>query len=165
MKKLKGMLKKNKGFTLIELMIVITVIAILAAMVLFGLGQAQARARDTQRMQLLRAVQTHLQAYASDQNGQYPGTQAITALYAAPLLPYSAAVVANQLQDPGNGSAATPPRDIRSQAPWAPVVYSYTSGPCTAAQTALGCRCQNLSGFVLQVVKEAGGSAFVCSPQ
>ena len=48
---------KNKGFTLIELMIVITVIAILAAIVLFGLGAAQKNARDVQRVQIMKSMQ------------------------------------------------------------------------------------------------------------
>ncbi|MCD6568701.1 type II secretion system protein, partial [bacterium] len=41
---------KNKGFTLIEMLIVISIIALLASMILVGMGGARAKARDSRRI-------------------------------------------------------------------------------------------------------------------
>jgi len=53
-------MQENKGFTLVELMIVIAILAILAAVVIFALNPAQlmARARDSQRISDLQALTT-----------------------------------------------------------------------------------------------------------
>ena len=53
-------MQDNKGFTLVELMIVIAILAILAAVVVFALNPAQlmARARDSQRISDLQALTT-----------------------------------------------------------------------------------------------------------
>lgn len=59
------MIKENKGFTLVELMVVITILAILAAIIIFALnpGQLFARARDSQRFSDLRALNTAINYY------------------------------------------------------------------------------------------------------
>lgn len=69
------MLKKNlqKGFTIVELLIVIVVIGILAALVLNAFGNVQAKARDTQRQTDIRSLATALEVYYND-NGNYPAT-------------------------------------------------------------------------------------------
>lgn len=43
------MYKKVKGFTLLEVMVVLAIIGILAGLVLFGISAAQRNARDTER--------------------------------------------------------------------------------------------------------------------
>jgi prepilin-type N-terminal cleavage/methylation domain-containing protein len=63
----------KKGFTLIELMIVIAVIGILAAIALVGLGQAQKAARDVQRKDYLNGIRTALECYYGVMGG-YPTT-------------------------------------------------------------------------------------------
>lgn len=63
----------SSGFTLIELMVVMTVIAILATMALYGLGKAQASARDTSRQQIMTGVQTALERYYGDEQVYPPG--------------------------------------------------------------------------------------------
>lgn len=67
--------KKNKGFTLVELLVVIAIIAILVVLILVALGVARQKARDSQRKTDLRSIQTALELYASD-NGTYPADQA-----------------------------------------------------------------------------------------
>lgn len=61
----------KRAFTLIELMVVISVIAILATIALFGFGKAQSAARDVQRAQSMNGIQAALERYYGD-NGGYP---------------------------------------------------------------------------------------------
>lgn len=63
----------KKGFTLVELMIVITVIAILATIAVVSFSRVQKQARDTKRKGDLRALATALQAYFTEKN-TYPGS-------------------------------------------------------------------------------------------
>ncbi len=67
------MLKKysQKGFTIVELLIVIVVIGILAALVLNTFSGAQKRARDTERTGDINALATQLEVYYNDK-GAYP---------------------------------------------------------------------------------------------
>ncbi|MFH1246451.1 MAG: type II secretion system protein [Candidatus Liptonbacteria bacterium] len=64
-------IKSSKGFTLIEMLIVIAVIGILASLVLVGLGPVQKRGRDARRISDLRQVQNALELYFSKE-GHYP---------------------------------------------------------------------------------------------
>lgn len=65
-------LKNNKkGFTIVELLIVIVVIGILALLVVTTYGGIQAKARNTKRSADVSAVQTQLEAFFS-QSGYYP---------------------------------------------------------------------------------------------
>lgn len=61
----------NSGFTLIELLIVISIIAILGALSSFGLKDAFANARNTQRLSDLKQYQTALEAYGNRGSGLY----------------------------------------------------------------------------------------------
>ena len=67
------MLKKTsqKGFTIVELLIVIVVIGILAALVLNTFSGVQRRARDTERQTDINSLATQLEVYYND-NGGYP---------------------------------------------------------------------------------------------
>lgn len=64
----------NKGFTLIEILIVVAIIAILASSVLVGFGPAQRQGRDARRLTDLRQVQTALELYYA-KCGYYPGNE------------------------------------------------------------------------------------------
>ena len=65
--------KSQSGFTIIELLIVIAIIAILAGVVLVNFQGAQAKARDTQRVSNMSALQAKLEEYYGTNNG-YPNT-------------------------------------------------------------------------------------------
>jgi prepilin-type N-terminal cleavage/methylation domain-containing protein len=66
-----GNKKNNRGFTIVELLIVIVVIGILAALVLNSFRGVQERARDTERRTDQNSVATQLEVYYTD-NGGYP---------------------------------------------------------------------------------------------
>ncbi|MBI4085659.1 MAG: type II secretion system protein [Candidatus Liptonbacteria bacterium] len=61
-----------RGFTLIEILIVVAIIAVLASAVLVGLGPVQRQGRDARRISDLRQVQTGLELYYT-KCGYYPG--------------------------------------------------------------------------------------------
>ncbi len=66
-------MKNNRGFTLIEMLIVIAIIAILAGIVLVGVSGFQASARDSRRIADVRNTQNLLELYYT-QHGEYPTT-------------------------------------------------------------------------------------------
>lgn len=68
---MKSLRNRSSGFTIIELLIVIVVIAILAGLVLNAFGNIQARARDTERRNDINAIHTQLELYYTD-NDEYP---------------------------------------------------------------------------------------------
>lgn len=105
--------KHQKGFTIIELLVVIVVIGILLALLIPNLFSAQARARDTRRKNDLRAMRDGLETYYNDK-GHYPGAGTL----AANIVP---AYMTALPSDPKGGAA-----------------YPYTPTPAgctTAAQT------------------------------
>ena len=59
----------KKGFTLLELLVVISIIGILSALLLANFNAARERARDTQRKGDIRNMQTALGVYYSDYGG------------------------------------------------------------------------------------------------
>ena len=63
----------RKGFTLIEILIVVAIIAILASIVLVGLGPTQQSGRDARRLSDIRQVQNALELFYN-KCGYYPGT-------------------------------------------------------------------------------------------
>lgn len=65
-------MRKERGFTLIELMVVIVIIAILAAVALPNFMGATERARESAVRSAVKTIQTALEMYATDNNGYYP---------------------------------------------------------------------------------------------
>jgi len=65
--------KQNKGFTIVELLIVIVVIGILAGLVITTYNGIQQKARNTERTTDLKTFQSQLEAYYA-QNARYPSS-------------------------------------------------------------------------------------------
>jgi prepilin-type N-terminal cleavage/methylation domain-containing protein len=61
----------KKGFTLVEILVVVAIIGILASIILVGLNSSRARARDTRRIADLQQVQNALELYFAA-NNYYP---------------------------------------------------------------------------------------------
>lgn len=64
-------IRNHRGFTLIEMLIVVAIIGILSSIVLVGLGPVQRQGRDARRISDLRQTQTALELYYN-KNAQYP---------------------------------------------------------------------------------------------
>jgi prepilin-type N-terminal cleavage/methylation domain-containing protein len=64
-------IRSHSGFTLIEILIVVAIIAILSSVVLIGLGPTQKSGRDARRLSDLHEVQTGLELYYG-KCGLYP---------------------------------------------------------------------------------------------
>jgi prepilin-type N-terminal cleavage/methylation domain-containing protein len=139
--------QKSKGFTIVELLIVIVVIAILATLVIVTFTGIQQKARDSKRETDIDALDSHLEAFYAD-NGYYPTITDMT----------SSSWVANNMKglDP---SALTDPKGtlITGNAPaTGTYVYSYVTQGCTTTQASSstnGC-----TSFVLTAELEAGGT-------
>lgn len=63
--------KKLRGFTLIEILIVISIIVILSSVVITAVGPARVKGRDAQRISDLKTIGIALALYKSA-NGKYP---------------------------------------------------------------------------------------------
>lgn len=63
--------KREQGFTIVELLIVIVVIGILALLVITTYSGIQAKARNSKRSSDVKSLQTHIEAFFS-QHGYYP---------------------------------------------------------------------------------------------
>jgi len=76
---MKNNLKSDRGFTLIEILVVVSIIGILSSILLVGLGGFRSRGRDARRLADLRQAQNGLELYYS-KNANYPFTAAWSAV-------------------------------------------------------------------------------------
>ena len=96
-------LSQRRGFTLIEILIVVAIIGILASVVLVGLGPVQQKGRDARRISDLKQIQTGLELYFA-KNGVYPtGPFADWSAFQAALIGAGVGVT-NVPQDPSTAS-------------------------------------------------------------
>ena len=93
----KTLKKAQKGFTIIELLIVIAIIAILALLVLNNFQGAQAKARDQQRTTDINNIHGKLEEFYNENNA-YPST------FTAATFP---GIDEGSLADPTGGQAPT----------------------------------------------------------
>lgn len=77
------MLKTRKGFTLIEFMVAMSLVAILSGIAMGNFMGTQKRGRDVRRQSDLNQYRVALENYASTNSGTYPTTSGITNLNTA----------------------------------------------------------------------------------
>lgn len=65
---------KNRGFTLIEILIVVAIIGLLATMGMIAFQTSLRRSRDTRRLQEVKALQDAAELYYVDNGNLYPPT-------------------------------------------------------------------------------------------
>ena len=99
---MKNINKKNKGFTLIEILVVIGIIAILAAIVIIAINPAKqfAQARNTQRTSNTNAILNAVGQRMADNKGVFKGEYVIDGnTYICPTLDEDNAPILNDDED------------------------------------------------------------------
>ena len=80
---MRNILKKQGGFTLLELLIVIVIIGILALLIVPNVVSAPKKSRDAKRKTDLKAIRDKVEEYFVD-NGAYPATLGDVTGFTAP---------------------------------------------------------------------------------
>jgi len=78
--------KTQKGFTLVEIMIVVAIIALLAAIAIPNLLRAKMTSNDALAKATLRAISTACESYGTSNNGNYPDNESALTTATPPYL-------------------------------------------------------------------------------
>ncbi len=73
-------LRKDQGFTIIEVMIVLAIAGLILAIVFIAVPQLQRNTRDNQRQNIVARMKSELESYAGNNQGKYP-FQGVTNAY------------------------------------------------------------------------------------
>lgn len=76
-------MKRKNGFTLFELLVSISIVAILSALAIVSFSSAQKKARDSRRVQDINLLQKAAEQYYMLSNSSYPTSMAIGTSWSA----------------------------------------------------------------------------------
>jgi len=93
----------RRGFTLVEILVVMAIISLLAAIVLASFSIIRMRGRDGRRLADLKQVQNALELYANNNGGTYPNVTTPTPIDVALVALVPSAIVVTP-SDPRQGS-------------------------------------------------------------
>lgn len=126
---------KQQGFTIVELLIVIVVIGILAALVITTFTGIQQKARNTERQTDIKALHGQIEAYYA-QNGSYPDLTSMNDLTATTgfLAVNMKGLDKEALKDPKGNSQALAGTSTATQYGYAPFAADGTTACTTAAK-------------------------------
>ena len=142
--------KRQQGFTIVELLIVIVVIGILAALVITTFTGIQQRARNTERETDIKAIHGQVEAYFA-QEGRYPTLANLNDQSTGGFLDTSMKGLDNDaLYDPRGDDTDTTPLAAAAAAD----IYSYVATP-TGCDNGAGGDCV---GYTLTATLEGGGT-------
>jgi len=121
---------KNKGFTLIEILVVVAIIGILSSVILVGLNGARKQGRDARRIADLRQIQTGLELYFMSKS-EYPPNS-------------NWATLKSNLIGAGIGISNVPDDPING---WS---YGYCTPPGDSSQYTLGAYLEDIGNSALK---------------
>lgn len=146
-----NLLKKEKGFTLIEIVLVLAIAGLILVIVFLALSGAQKSRRDTQRKTDVGRIASQLEQYASNNNGAYPTTAAQLTTFTGT---YLFAGGATDYQDPSTGGNYVV--TYTTAAPAAAGDVSYHDGQkCNGSAMQAG----TARDYALLIYLESGGAA------
>ena len=79
--KLRVRVQEEKGFTLVELLVVMLILGLLAAIAIPSFFNQRDKARDADAKEQVRTAQTAIETYATDNQGSYLNAHAHPAAY------------------------------------------------------------------------------------